>query len=109
MVLAVPDTYDIGNLSVKPGLYVNIGCYLFRIIYFISGIESMIPQLNKLIEESRHNSGSNHPLTRMDVVHSIIKTPITSELRFQGVNLAGADLNRLDLRYINFKVSYSLK
>lgn len=64
----------------------------------------MIPTLNELIEDSRINSGSSHPLSRMDVIHSIIKTPITSELRFQGVNMAGADLNRLDLRYINFKV-----
>ncbi|XP_047512781.1 BTB/POZ domain-containing protein KCTD9 [Pieris napi] len=66
------------------------------------GLDSMIPQLNQLMEErkSRHD---NHSLTRMDVVRLIITTPTTSELRFQGVNLAGADLSRLDLRYINFK------
>ena len=28
---------------------------------------------------------------------------IVSELRFQGVNMAGADLSKLDLRRINFK------
>lgn len=66
----------------------------------------MLPQLVNLIKESKLTSGVNHPLTRMDIVHSIIKTTITSELRFQGVNLAGADLNRLDLRYINFKVRF---
>ncbi|KPJ19180.1 BTB/POZ domain-containing protein KCTD9 [Papilio machaon] len=67
------------------------------------GIDSMIPHLNQLIEESTSNSSSNHCLTRKDVVRSIILTPTTSELRYQGVNLSGADLSRLDLRYINFK------
>ncbi|XP_075986783.1 BTB/POZ domain-containing protein KCTD9 [Anticarsia gemmatalis] len=67
------------------------------------GIDSMIPQLHQLIEESRSSCGSNHALTRMDVVRSIIMTSTSLELRFQGVNLSGADLNRLDLRYINFK------
>ncbi|PZC77018.1 hypothetical protein B5X24_HaOG203888 [Helicoverpa armigera] len=67
------------------------------------GIDSMIPQLKLLIEESRSSCGINQALTRMDVVRSIIKTQPTWELRFQGVNLSGADLNRLDLRYINFK------
>lgn len=81
-----------------------LALYLFQNILCVSGIDSMIPQLVKMIEEPKHNSGSNRPLTRMDVVHGIIKTSINSELRFQGVNLAGADLNRLDLRCINFKV-----
>ncbi|XP_068625621.1 BTB/POZ domain-containing protein KCTD9 [Battus philenor] len=67
------------------------------------GIDSMIPHLNQLIEESAYARANNHSLTRMDVVRSIILTPTTSELRYQGVNLAGADLNRLDLRNINFK------
>ncbi|XP_053619777.1 BTB/POZ domain-containing protein KCTD9 [Plodia interpunctella] len=67
------------------------------------GIESMIPQLNQLIEESRSSIVNNQALTRMDVVRSIIMTSNSTELRFQGVNLAGADLNRLDLRNINFK------
>lgn len=64
----------------------------------------MIPHLNQLIEESTSASSNNHSLTRRDVVRSIILTPTTSELRYQGVNLASADLSRLDLRYINFKV-----
>ncbi|KAH9636496.1 hypothetical protein HF086_017662 [Spodoptera exigua] len=67
------------------------------------GIDSMIPQLSILIEQSKSACGINHALTRMDVVRSIIMTPTTWELRFQGVNLSEADLNRLDLRYINFK------
>ncbi|XP_063834737.1 BTB/POZ domain-containing protein KCTD9 [Ostrinia nubilalis] len=67
------------------------------------GIDSMIPFLNQLIWEAKSSSGNNQALTRMDVVRSIITTHINTELRFQGVNLAGADLNRLDLRNINFK------
>ncbi|KAL4708517.1 hypothetical protein ACJJTC_014125 [Scirpophaga incertulas] len=66
------------------------------------GIDSMIPHLNKLIDDSKYSPNSQ-ALTRMDVVRAIIMTPTNSELRFQGVNLAGADLSRLDLRYINFK------
>ncbi|CAG9569284.1 unnamed protein product [Danaus chrysippus] len=67
------------------------------------GLDSMIPQLNHLVDKSMSSSGNNQSLTRMDVIRLVIMTPTTSELRFQGVNLAGADLNRLDLRYINFK------
>ncbi|CAH0401624.1 unnamed protein product [Chilo suppressalis] len=67
------------------------------------GIDSMIPQLNHLLGEATSCLSNNQALTRMDVVRSIIITPTQSELRFQGVNLAGADLNRLDLRFINFK------
>ncbi|KAJ2940577.1 hypothetical protein O0L34_g6517 [Tuta absoluta] len=67
------------------------------------GIDSMIPYLQQLIEECKRSTGNKQSLSRMDVVRSIITTSTMSELRFQGVNLAGADLNRLDLRFINFK------
>ncbi|CAG9135552.1 unnamed protein product [Plutella xylostella] len=68
------------------------------------GIDSMIPQLQQLIEQADSRPGSDsQALTRMDVVRSLIATPTSSELRYQGVNLSGADLNRLDLRNINFK------
>ncbi|GLG94340.1 hypothetical protein R5R35_013890 [Gryllus longicercus] len=66
------------------------------------GIESLVPQLEALIQSSQR-SRDNVPLTRRDVVNALILTPYTAELRFQGVNLAGSDLSRLDLRYINFK------
>ncbi|KAG4077796.1 hypothetical protein HA402_011225 [Bradysia odoriphaga] len=65
------------------------------------GIESLVPRLEELISIS-HNA-DNMPLTRRDVVSSIIQTAYVSELRFQGVNLTGADLSKLDLRNINFK------
>lgn len=65
----------------------------------------MVPHIQELIERPESGLDSDtQALNRMDVVRSIIMTPTTSELRFQGVNLAGADLNRLDLRQINFKV-----
>ncbi|XP_067007485.1 BTB/POZ domain-containing protein KCTD9 isoform X2 [Anabrus simplex] len=66
------------------------------------GIESLVPQLETLIQ-SNQRPCDNVPLTRRDVVKALILTPYTAELRFQGVNLAGSDLSRLDLRYINFK------
>ena len=65
------------------------------------GVESVIPQLENLIAASQHRDSM---LTRRDVINALIMTPYNSELRFQGVNLAGSDLSRLDLRYINFKV-----
>uniref|UniRef100_A0A1B6MF92 KHA domain-containing protein n=1 Tax=Graphocephala atropunctata TaxID=36148 RepID=A0A1B6MF92_9HEMI len=66
------------------------------------GIESLIPQLEAMIQ-SAQRSRDNVPLTRRDVINALILTPLNAELRFQGVNLAGSDLSRLDLRYINFK------
>lgn len=47
---------------------------------------------------------TNQPLTRRDVIKVLMRTSHENELRFQGVNMAGADLSRLDLRHINFKV-----
>ncbi|XP_049880755.1 BTB/POZ domain-containing protein KCTD9 [Pectinophora gossypiella] len=67
------------------------------------GIESMIPELQQLVEDYKSNTGRKEVLTRMDVVRAIILTPTSSELRFQGVDMSGADLSRLDLRNINFK------
>lgn len=66
-------------------------------------IESMIPQLEKIVLYSHYNRDTI-PLTRRDVVNALIATAKDSQLRFQGVSLAGADLSKLDLRSINFKV-----
>nr|CAD7439876.1 unnamed protein product [Timema bartmani] len=66
------------------------------------GIESLVPQLETIIQ-SVQRSRDIVPLTRRDVVNALIITSYTTELRFQGVNLAGSDLSRLDLRNINFK------
>ncbi|KAK3932123.1 BTB/POZ domain-containing protein KCTD9, partial [Frankliniella fusca] len=66
------------------------------------GLESLVPQLEALIA-SNQRSRDNLPLSRRDVINALVCTPFTAELRFQGVNLAGSDLSRLDLRFINFK------
>lgn len=67
------------------------------------GIDSLVEHLETEIAAG-NRLASDFPLTRRDVINSILQTPHTSELRFQGVNLAGADLSKLDLRNINFKV-----
>ncbi|XP_026471226.1 BTB/POZ domain-containing protein KCTD9 [Ctenocephalides felis] len=69
------------------------------------GIDSLIPQLETIIEASQveKEPETNQPLTRRDVVKVLIRTSHEHQLRFQGVNMAGADLSRLDLRHINFK------
>lgn len=67
------------------------------------GIEGLIPHLEHLITVTLPME--DVPLTRRDVINAIIQTSHTSELRFQGVNFAGADLSKLDLRHVNFKVN----
>ncbi|XP_060528756.1 BTB/POZ domain-containing protein KCTD9 [Cylas formicarius] len=66
------------------------------------GIESIIPMLEHMMSKSKE-SRDKAPLTRRDVIDALIRSSGTTELRFQGVNLAGADLSKLDLRWINFK------
>lgn len=82
-----------------------------NIYYLINllGIESMIPQLESYIQKESLRPTDNTPLTRQEVIRALIKTSIKEDLRFQGVNLCGADLNHLDLRNINFKVSTYFK
>ncbi|XP_053209874.1 BTB/POZ domain-containing protein KCTD9-like isoform X2 [Panonychus citri] len=69
------------------------------------GIASLIPTLEAMVasEEDPAPDVNSLPLTRRDVINALISTSFNSELRFQGVNLAGADLSKLDLRHINFK------
>ncbi|CAL1291967.1 unnamed protein product [Larinioides sclopetarius] len=66
------------------------------------GIESLVKILENKVEDEQESSDCA-PLTRRDVINTLIATSWSAELRFQGVNLAHADLSRLDLRYINFK------
>lgn len=70
------------------------------------GIEGAVSILEEMAVEEQKRKMETSSLTRRDVLKSIMSTPISSELRFQGVNLVGADLSRLDLRNINFKVNY---
>ncbi|XP_076069075.1 BTB/POZ domain-containing protein KCTD9-like [Oratosquilla oratoria] len=87
-----------GNLILDPGL--NPEGVLEEARFF--GISSIVPVLESMITESEHNE-DEEPLTRRDVVNVLVATTHRSELRFQGVNLRGADLSKLDLRNINFK------
>ncbi|XP_023298429.2 BTB/POZ domain-containing protein KCTD9 [Lucilia cuprina] len=66
------------------------------------GLESLVSQLEPQIIQ-QNQSMDNIPLTRRDVIKALIQTSHITEIRFQGVNLAGADLRKLDFRNINFK------
>lgn len=66
-------------------------------------IASLVHLLETQISQSSQ-SLDNVALNRRDVVKALIRTSHITEIRFQGVNLAGADLRKLDLRNINFKV-----
>lgn len=73
------------------------------------GFYSIIPQLEaivlqeSLLQNTIERSIGLAPLTRKDVIKAIIQTSTDTKLRFQGVNMAGADLSKLDLSNINFK------
>jgi len=67
------------------------------------GIESIVPLLEVMTKEQLSKK-KDRPLNRDEVINALLRTSPTTELRFQGVNLAGADLSKLDLRSINFKV-----
>lgn len=68
----------------------------FSVISLVNLLESLILQKNQSMD--------NVALNRRDVVKALIRTSHITEIRFQGVNLADADLRKLDLRNINFKV-----
>ncbi|KAK7070260.1 BTB/POZ domain-containing protein kctd9 [Halocaridina rubra] len=87
-----------GTLILDPGI--NPEGVLEEAKFF--GFTSAIPILEELIS-SRDHKQELEPLTRRDVVEALLRTHHKDELRFQGVNLQGADLSKLDLRNINFK------
>ena len=70
--------------------------------YFGLG-DDVTQQLEGMVSEAKGVEDNHKPLTRRDVISAIISTDPKSELRFQGTNLAGADLSKLDLRKINFR------
>ena len=65
------------------------------------GLDGAIKMLTTMVDEQQRNGLVS--LTRKDVLKAIMSTPVSSELRFQGVDFVGADLSKLDLRNINFK------
>ncbi|XP_030580724.1 BTB/POZ domain-containing protein KCTD9-like isoform X1 [Archocentrus centrarchus] len=68
------------------------------------GIEQLAEQLETLIKSSQPPD-DHSPLTRKEFIRFLLATTTKSELRCQGLNFTGADLSRLDLRYINFKMA----
>ncbi|KAK4020284.1 BTB/POZ domain-containing protein KCTD9 [Daphnia magna] len=87
-----------GKLILDAG--VNVQGVLEEAQFF--GIESLVPQLESLADDEKLKK-KQQPLTRAEVIKALVRTSPTTELRFQGVNLAEADLSKLDLRSINFK------
>ena len=68
------------------------------------GISSILPSLEETVHAEQHqNDEEDLPLRRREIVKILASTENHCELRFQGLNMAGADLSRLDLRCINFK------
>ena len=88
-----------GKLILDVG--VNVQGVLEEAQFF--GIETLVPQLESLADDEKLKK-KQQPLTRAEVINALVRTSPTTELRFQGVNLAEADLSKLDLRSINFKV-----
>lgn len=70
------------------------------------GIEGAIRILTTLAEKEELQKEGLISLTRKDVLKAIMSTPTNAELRFQGVDFVRADLSKLDLRNINFKVHF---
>ncbi|RUS71966.1 hypothetical protein EGW08_020279 [Elysia chlorotica] len=66
------------------------------------GLTSLIDTLEEIIEREQ-KPDDNTPITRRDLVLRLLSTPTNQELRCQGMNFTGANLSKLDLRFINFK------
>lgn len=66
------------------------------------GLTSLMEQLEDIIEREQPPD-DNTPVTRRELAMALMVTPTNKELRCQGVNFTGANLSKLDLRYINFK------
>uniref|UniRef100_A0A2K6P103 BTB/POZ domain-containing protein KCTD9 n=1 Tax=Rhinopithecus roxellana TaxID=61622 RepID=A0A2K6P103_RHIRO len=89
-----------GQLIVNDGI--NLLGVLEEARFF--GIYSLIEHLEVAIKNSQPLE--NHsPISQKEFVRFLLATPTKSELRCQGLNFSGADLSRLGLRYINFKMA----
>uniref|UniRef100_A0A4W4H8T9 BTB/POZ domain-containing protein KCTD9 n=1 Tax=Electrophorus electricus TaxID=8005 RepID=A0A4W4H8T9_ELEEL len=102
-----PDYFEpILNYLRHGQLIVNDGINLLGVLeearFF--GIERLAEQLESVIRNSQP-ADDHSPLSRKEFVRFLLATPTKSELRCQGLSFSGADLSRLDLRYINFKMA----
>uniref|UniRef100_A0A8C5PI98 BTB/POZ domain-containing protein KCTD9 n=1 Tax=Leptobrachium leishanense TaxID=445787 RepID=A0A8C5PI98_9ANUR len=89
-----------GQLIVNDG--VNLLGVLEEAKFF--NIISLIEHLELAIKNSLP-ADDHSPISRKEFIRFLLATPTKSELRCQGLNFSGADLSRLDLRYINFKMA----
>ncbi|XP_048877364.1 BTB/POZ domain-containing protein KCTD9-like [Brienomyrus brachyistius] len=102
-----PDYFEpILNYLRHGQLIVNEGINLLGVLeearFF--GIEQLAEQLEGVIKNSQPPD-DHSPISRKEFVRFLLATPTKAELRCQGLNFSGADLSRLDLRYINFKMA----
>ncbi|MCL4129101.1 UNVERIFIED_CONTAM: hypothetical protein GTU68_024613 [Idotea baltica] len=88
-----------GTLIIDPGI--NPEGVLEEAKFY--GLESIVNELEFMVEESSRNKAADEPLTRMEVISALLTTKPKQELRFQAVNLKGSNLSKMDLRNINFK------
>ncbi|XP_072025798.1 BTB/POZ domain-containing protein KCTD9-like [Amphiura filiformis] len=68
------------------------------------GITSIIKQLEEMVK-SKEPPSDHSAITRREFVKLLKGVAVNGELRCQGMNFAGADLSKLDLRFINFKMA----
>ncbi|KAJ8025567.1 BTB/POZ domain-containing protein KCTD9 [Holothuria leucospilota] len=68
------------------------------------GLTSLLEPLKQMVKE-RKPPGDYTPITRREFITMLKGCALNSELRCQGMNFKGADLAKLDLRFINFKMA----
>ncbi|XP_071490498.1 BTB/POZ domain-containing protein KCTD9-like [Diadema antillarum] len=89
-----------GQLIMDDGL--NPAGVLEEVKFF--GIQSLVKPLEEMIQ-AREPPGDHTPMKRWEFVRMLQGAPSKYDLRCQGMNFEGADLSKLDLKYINFTMS----
>ena len=90
-----------GKLIVDNGI--NIEGVLEEAKFY--SMDNLIELLEKEIQirEEQQKLLKNPPMSRRDIMNVLMHSKNETYLRFQSINLQGADLSRLDLSWINFK------
>ncbi|XP_041477112.1 BTB/POZ domain-containing protein KCTD9-like [Lytechinus variegatus] len=68
------------------------------------GIQSLIKPLEEMVQ-NKEPPGDHTPMKRWEFIRMLQCAPSKYDLRCQGMNFEGADLSKLDLKYINFTMS----